>query len=166
MSPSEDPASADSAETVDEAGAAAQGSTSTEDGEPTDDDGEAPGPAKPTVPRPSLSEAELPDLEELLAVAPELLGAVLVDRHGEVLDEAGEVDAAALAAFLVPAQRTVHDAVEELSLGPPNRWCLSTDSECWYAIMLGSNRLVAVGEPTKHPATTLRKLPVGEGGGA
>ncbi|MBW2456481.1 MAG: hypothetical protein JRI68_18330 [Deltaproteobacteria bacterium] len=132
-------------------------------------DGEAPEPddqadvARAPAPKASLTEAELPDLEELLAAAPELLGAALFDRHGKVLGQAGEVDAEALGAFVVPAQRTVHDTVEELSLGAPERWCLSTDSECWYAIMLGSKRLVAVGEPTKHPATTLRKLPVGEG---
>ncbi len=113
------------------------------------------------APKASLTEAELPDLEELLEAAPELVGAVLFDRHGEVLSQAGEVDTEALGRFIVPAQRKVHDTVEELSLGAPERWCLSTDSECWYAIMLGSKRLVAVGEPTKHPATTLRKLPVG-----
>ena len=104
-----------------------------------------------------------PDLESLLAAVPELIGVALTDRHGKVLSKAGELDAEALCAFSVRAQDTVREAVEELSLGSPGRWCLSTDSACWYGIVLGARRLIAVGEPTKHPAATLHKLPDADG---
>ncbi len=105
---------------------------------------------------------EEPDLESLLAAVPELIGAALTDRNGELLSKAGDLDAEALCAFSVIAHRTVREAVEELSLGSPQRWCFSTDSACWYAVVLGARRLIAVGDPTKHPAATLHKLPGAE----
>ncbi len=107
------------------------------------------------------AERDESDLEMLLTAAPELLGAALVDRDGKLVAKAGTLDAEALCAFSVIAQKTVREAVEELSLGAPERWCLSTDSACWYSTILGAKRLIAVGEPTKHPAATLRKLPFG-----
>jgi hypothetical protein len=100
-----------------------------------------------------------PNLESLLGAVPELLGAALTDRNGKLLSQEGDLDAKALCAFSVIAQKTVREAVEELSLGTPERWCFSTDSACWYSVLLGAKRLIAVGEPTKHPAATLHKLP-------
>jgi hypothetical protein len=99
-----------------------------------------------------------PSVQQLLSLDPSLKAVARADRHGSVLECAGDGDAETACAVATMAARQVVEAAAELGFGRPTAWQLSLGNDTWYVAHSRDELVVGQGAISKNPGATLKKL--------
>ncbi|HEX2730598.1 MAG TPA: response regulator [Polyangiaceae bacterium] len=99
-----------------------------------------------------------PSAQQLLTSDHTLKAITRADRHGSVVDAAGEGDLESCAAVATIAAKSVLEAAAELGFGRPTAWQLSLGSSSWYVAHDRDELVIGHGGLNKNPGVTLRKL--------